>query len=75
MVQNLEKGLGVPVLIRRKGGANREGATLTEFALQFLALYREFNKRAKGSLSTPFSWFKEELGSLREEYDEDGGEA
>jgi len=74
MVQNLEKGLGVPVLNRRKGGANREGATLTEFALQFLALYREFNKRAKGSLSSPFSRFKEELGSLLEEYDEHGGE-
>jgi molybdate transport repressor ModE-like protein len=74
MVQHLEKGLGVPVLNRRKGGANREGATLTEFAVQFLALYRQFNKQAKGSLSSPFSLFKKELGLLLEEYDEHGGE-
>ncbi len=74
MVQNLERSLGVPVLNRRKGGANREGATLTEFAVQFIGLYRQFNKQAKGNLSSPFSRFKKELGSLLEEYDEHGGE-
>ncbi|MGH0052928.1 MAG: winged helix-turn-helix domain-containing protein [Sphaerochaetaceae bacterium] len=74
MVQNLEKGLGVPVLNRRKGGANREGATLTAFAVQFLALYRQFNIQAKGSLDAPFSRFKAELGLLLEEHDEHGGE-
>ncbi len=74
MVQNLERGLGVPVLNRRKGGASREGATLTEFALQFLVLYRQFTKQAKGSLSAPFSQFKKELGDLLEVYDERGGE-
>ncbi len=74
MVRNLEKSLGVPVLRRRKGGANRDGATLTEFALKFLSLYRGFDKQAKASLEAPYSQFKEELGVLLSNLDEDGGE-
>ncbi len=74
MVRNLEQSLGVSVLNRRKGGASRDGATLTEFALQFLDLYRRFERQAKEDLNKPFALFKQELALLLEGLEESGGE-
>lgn len=74
MIQNLERSLGVAVLNRRKGGANRDGATLTEFASQFLALYRKFEQQAKERLIEPYAQFQKELGVLLDQNDEHGGD-
>ncbi len=74
MVQRLEENLGVAVLNRRKGGANRDGATLTEFAKEFLKLYEAFDQAAKAELVQPYGMFKERLDSLLEEHKDDGGE-
>ncbi len=74
MVQNLEKSLGVAVLNRRKGGASRDGATLTAFAIAFLDIYRNFEKQAKRDLNEPFDRFKQELAVLLERQDAPGGE-
>lgn len=74
MVQHLEQKLGVAVLNRRKGGANRDGATLTEFAQEFLSLYVAFDQAAKAELVQPYGIFKEKLDALLEEHNVDGGE-
>lgn len=73
MVQTLEKNLGQPVLHRRRGGASRDGATLTEFAIAFLDLYRSFEHKAKQVLVDPFEQFKLELESLLREQKTSGG--
>ena len=75
MVQNLEKSLGVAVLNRRKGGATRDGATLTAFAVAFLDLYRQFEQQAKSGLTIPFDQFRQDLALLLEAQDAPGGEA
>lgn len=74
MVQNLERSLGVAVLNRRKGGANRDGATLTAFAVTFLDLYRHFEQQAKKDLVIPFDQFRQDLAHLLEAQDAPGGE-
>ena len=74
MVQNLERSLGVAVLNRRKGGASRDGATLTAFAMAFLDLYRNFEKQAKRDLNVPFDRFRQDLALLLEAQDAPGGE-
>lgn len=74
MVQNLERSLGVAVLNRRKGGASRDGATLTEFAMQFLGLYKEFEQMAKENLKDPYVQFQQKLGVLLDQVEDRGGE-
>lgn len=75
MVQHLERSLGVPVLHRRKGGSSRDGATLTEFAVHYLELYRVFEKQAKADIQVPFTRFKQDVAVLLEGQDHSGGEA
>jgi molybdate transport system regulatory protein len=67
MVRNLENNLGVPVLDRRKGGANRYGATLTPFAERFIELYGTFELDVKEQVTIPYNQFKEKLSRLLEE--------
>ncbi|MDD7588701.1 winged helix-turn-helix domain-containing protein [Bullifex porci] len=69
MVKNLEKTIGKEVLARKKGGASREGATLTEFGKCFVTLYDEFQKKAKESTLIPYQEFKDKLCVLMEEKD------
>ena len=66
MVSCLEKSLGQPVLERRKGGQNREGAVLTPFGEQFIALYARFQKEAKARLEDPYQEFSRKLAELME---------
>ncbi|MFA6846597.1 MAG: LysR family transcriptional regulator [Sphaerochaetaceae bacterium] len=66
MVRNLEKALGVSVLNRQKGGADRGGATLTTFGQQFLKLYDDFQKQAKLQVEKPFNDFSAGLARLLE---------
>ncbi len=47
MLRNLERGLGVPALTRRKGGAERGGAELTALGRDFLDRYDRLQARIK----------------------------
>lgn len=64
MVENLEKTLQKPVLVRQKGGQNRSGATLTPFAVEFLKIYDSFQKECKSLLNEPFEKFEKQLAQL-----------
>jgi molybdate transport system regulatory protein len=72
MVRNLEKSLGVPVLVRKKGGASHDGATLTAFGRQFIGLYRDFQAASKGLVAGPFADFRTGLAKLLETVDDTG---
>ncbi len=67
MVKNLEKALGKEVILRKKGGSTREGATLTEFGASFLALYDGFQQEAKKSMESPYREFCDKLFELIKE--------
>ena len=64
MVRNLERQTGVPVLVRRKGGADHEGSSLTRFGKQFSDLYETFQAEAKERLVQPFDTFSREFSEL-----------
>lgn len=64
MVENLERNLDIVVLDRKKGGAQREGATLTAEGARFLELYRLFDAEAKESVEGVFTRFRQEVDSL-----------
>jgi molybdate transport system regulatory protein len=64
MVKNLEKNLNLAVLDRKKGGANRDGATLTPFAEQFIEIYETFEQSVKEQVALPYNQFKEQLSQL-----------
>ncbi|HKM07838.1 MAG TPA: LysR family transcriptional regulator [Sphaerochaeta sp.] len=73
MIRNLEKSLGVAILDRKKGGANRDGATLTPFGEQFIELYKTFEQEAKLTLDKPYKQFMENLSLLFDEHEDHGG--
>lgn len=64
MVTNLEKALNRQILIRQKGGQDRQGAQLTPFAREFLMLYDNFQKECKERTKQPFDAFKDRLQTL-----------
>ncbi len=64
MVKNLEAALGADVLERRRGGSERNGASLTPFGEEFIVLYDEFQKECKELLKEPFSDFSDKLNEL-----------
>lgn len=70
MVRNLEKSLGVPVLVRKKGGASHDGATLTPFGKRFIELYRDFQAKSKKLVEGPFVDFRAGLAKLLETVDD-----
>lgn len=72
MVRNLEKSLGVPVLVRKKGGASHDGATLTPFGKRFIELYRDFQAKSKKLVEGPFVDFRAGLAKLLETVDDMG---
>ncbi|HKL56945.1 MAG TPA: LysR family transcriptional regulator [Sphaerochaeta sp.] len=73
MIRNLEKSLGVAILDRKKGGARRDGATLTPFAEQFIMLYETFEQEAKLTLDRPYEQFREDLSLLFDKDEDHGG--
>ncbi len=73
MIRNLEKSLGVAILDRKKGGANRDGATLTSFGERFIELYDTFEQEAKRTLDKPYEQFRENLSLLLDEEEDHGG--
>lgn len=70
MIVNLEKNLGAKVLDRRKGGADRSGATLTEFGFRFAQMYDTFQRECKELLDPEFEKFTEKMRSLVASYQE-----
>ena len=70
MIENLESSLGMKVLDRRKGGSDREGASITEFGRRFIALYDSFQKGCKEILLPQFEVFSKDLDNLVSEFSE-----
>lgn len=68
MVRNLEEQIGVPVVDRKRGGADHEGSSLTAFGEHFLTLYDTFQADAKQRLVEPFVAFSSEFDRLLNEY-------
>jgi molybdate transport system regulatory protein len=64
MIKNLELELGVPVIERKKGGADHVGSSLTPFGEQFLVLYDSFQEKAKELLLSPFEHFSDKVEEL-----------
>lgn len=64
MISNAEKELGHSLVERRKGGAQHEGAVLTEFAHEFMDLYRTFQNRVKEKADEEFRTFFEAFTRL-----------
>ncbi|MFA6775209.1 MAG: LysR family transcriptional regulator [Sphaerochaetaceae bacterium] len=71
MIRNLEASLGVPVVNRQKGGADRSGATLTVFGERFTELYGTFQKNAKERLEAPYESFKASLAGLMDSVEQE----
>lgn len=61
MISNLEKGLGKQILIRKKGGHDRGGAVLTDYAKSFIVKYDSFQQQCKDLLQKPFKEFSDNL--------------
>lgn len=70
MIVNLENNLGARVLDRRKGGADRSGASLTEFGIRFAEMYDTFQRECKELLDPEFAKFTEKMRSLVDDYQE-----
>ncbi len=64
MICNLENNLNCDILIREKGGSTHKGSSLTNFAIDFCSLYRDFQAKAKKELEDPYNKFKNELDLL-----------
>ena len=70
MVKNLEQQLGLAVVDRKRGGAEHEGSSLTDFGERFLILYDTFQAKAKERLEEPFTEFSQDFERLRKEFEE-----
>ena len=70
MLEALEENLGRNVLDRKKGGAERSGATLTPFAKEYISLYRDFQSEVKADAQKKFEAFSSSVSKLMEEKDE-----
>ncbi len=71
MVKRAEENLGRELIDRKKGGASHEGATLTDFAREFISLYWDFQKRAKEKVEEEFVIFGKDLEGLKRRFEED----
>ncbi len=68
MIKTLEKELEVPVIDRKKGGADHAGSSLTPFGEKFLTLYDSFQREAKELLLSPFQRFSDKVEELIEDF-------
>ena len=69
MIERLERNLDQQIVIRKHGGADRTGATLTPFAIEFIKLFKDFQMRMEAHAATEYEAFGKALGLLKEEYD------
>lgn len=70
MIENLESALGQKVLVRKRGGADRTGVSITPFGFEFINLYDSFQQQCKALLKEPFDNFMKNLSNLKREFDE-----
>ncbi len=70
MVKRAEENLGRELIDRKKGGASHEGATLTDFAREFVSLYWDFQKRAKDEVGREFAVFEKDLDDLKRRFED-----
>ncbi len=64
MLKTLENEVGRAFVERKKGGASREGLVLTPFAREYMALYKDFQKKAKEATLREFENYKIKLTEL-----------
>lgn len=72
MVSKLEESLKKSVLIRRKGGTSRAGASLTDFGRALLDEYKDFHNEIKEVTQIPYEKFAKDLNNLLSQYADDG---
>ncbi len=72
MMNVLENSLGKVILVRRRGGYDRQGAYLTDFGEEFLEAYKAFHKEIKEITKKPYEKFNKDLNSLLDCYDKEG---
>ncbi len=64
MVKHLEDELGRSVLERKRGGSDRQGASLTPFGKSFMACYDSFQREAKAAMQEPYARFQKQVNEL-----------
>lgn len=64
ILKRLEKHLGRKVLIRRRGGSDRGGAQLTQFAETFLTRYDDYQAGVKKFAEKEFTGFLKAVKKL-----------
>ncbi|MCH3917740.1 MAG: LysR family transcriptional regulator [Spirochaetia bacterium] len=64
MVCNLEASLGREVIVRRKGGVSRAGASLTPFGHAFLKRYKQFHEDIKRAERPVFEEFQTDIDQM-----------
>lgn len=72
MVKRAEENLGRPLLERKRGGKDRPGSHLTDFARSFLLLYNDFQSEVKSLAGSPYEKFEKAVDELKKEYDDNG---
>ncbi|MBQ0070274.1 MAG: LysR family transcriptional regulator [Spirochaetales bacterium] len=66
MLTHAEKALGRPMVERRRGGADRSGVALTAFAKEYIALYVDFQAKAKVAARKEYEVFELKVKELME---------
>ncbi len=61
MVSTLEDALGSPVIYRRRGGASRNGAILTELGFTVINHYNHFQRTVKADAHLAFQQFADDI--------------
>ena len=69
MIDHLEESTGHAMVERHKGGADRKGAVLTEYAERYILLYSRFQEDAKADADERFREYLKELAKLEAEYE------
>ena len=66
MLSHLENTLGRPIVERKRGGQSREGVQLTSFAKSFMAIYKDFQDKAKLGMESYYKEFLNDFNHLME---------
>lgn len=64
MLNNLEKTLNKKILIRKRGGDSREGATLTLAGKKLILMYDEYQDKVKSFADFEFAAFRKKFKLL-----------
>lgn len=66
MLTHLESAMGRPMVEHKRGGSARNGVVLTDFARSYMALYKDFQERAKAAAEKEYVGFAEKVKKLME---------